>query len=89
MEFGRRRAFPRRDLIDTAPNLRTEADTLPKTLRFKWTKQRGKVLERAKGDGPTSWRGDTFTGDRVNHTHMMKSQKQTVRGKLKAKGARA
>jgi hypothetical protein len=69
LKFGRRRASQGQDLIDTAPGLRTEADILRKTPRFKWTKDRGKELERAKEDGPRFWSDNTFTRDRVIDAH--------------------
>jgi hypothetical protein len=65
-----------------------EADILRKTPNIKWTKDRGNEPERDKDDYPWFWTGGSFTGDRVNDTHLTNAEKQAARDKMASRGAK-
>lgn len=46
---------------------------------IKWEKDRGKEPQRDKSEYPWFWKGNTFTGDRVNDVHLTKEQKEKAR----------
>ena len=56
-----------------------EAGILRKNPNIKWTKDRGKEPTRDKADFPWFWKGNTFTGDRVNDVNLSSAEKQAAR----------
>jgi hypothetical protein len=46
---------------------------------IKWDKDRGKEPQRPKAEFPWFWKGDEFTGDRVNDVHLTNDPKRKAR----------
>jgi hypothetical protein len=55
------------------------AGILRKNPNIKWTKDRGTEPKRDKVQFPWSWKGDEFTGERVNDVHLAIQDKMDAR----------
>jgi hypothetical protein len=63
------------------PNGKKGSGILRIKPNIKWEKDRGKEPHRPKADYPWFWKGNEFTGDRVNDVHLTNEEKRKARDK--------
>ncbi len=68
-------------LASDLPNGKKGAGILRIKPNIKWEKDRGKEPQRPKAEYPWFWKGNEFTGDRVNDIHLTNEEKRKARDK--------